>query len=225
MLRHLYLALASVMLLSCCSKAASLPSGIYLKSVFDGTSLRNTIYVFKNGQVAYNPTGDLEQLDFAGLKAKAPNAVGTYAVRGDELTIVWGDGTQYTGVMKPDNADGFDYRSDPYAAVRPLPPGAKLNGVYSGGASIAGAFASVSYTFDGSGGYTTNGAGVSVTSTNASAVTTGNSSSDSGTYQISGSRIHLKGSSGDREISLYYIPTNDAEPAMLLLGGVVLTRM
>ena len=219
------LSLIAVLLLSGCSKAGELPSGIYLQSKFDGNSLRNTIYVFKEGQVAYNPSGDLENLDFAKLKAENPSNIGSYTKSGDTLTIQWGDGTTHTGALKPDSNNGFQFRSDAYSAVKPLPGGTQLTGEYYGGASVPGAYASVTYTFDGNGGYKTDAAGVAVTTTNASAVTAGSSSSDSGTYQISGSRIKLNGSAGAREISLFHIPLkNETTPSMLLLGGVVLTK-
>lgn len=224
-MKHLFFALLTAFALSACSKAGDLPSGIYLQSKFDGTSLRNTLYVFKDGQVAYQPSGDLENLDFGKLKAENPKNVGTYTKSGDTLTIQWGGDITHTGTLKPDNNDGFQFRSDAYAAVKPLPGGTQLKGEYYGGASVAGAYASVTYTFDGNGGYKTDAGGVAVTTTNASAVTAGSSSSDSGTYQISGSRIKFNGSTGARDISLFYVPMKDeAEPSMLLLGGVVLTK-
>lgn len=223
MTKHLLLAFLAT-IISSCSKAADLPSGIYLKTVFSGGTLNNTIYVFKDGQVTTNPSGDLEKIDFAEIKAKQSGNVGTYTRTGDALTIQWSDGTNHSGTIKPDKTDGFDYRSDPYAAVKPLPAGMKLKGTYIGGASVAGAYASVKYTFDGMGGYTTDAAGVVVTTTSASAVTAGSSTSDTGTYNINGTRIQFKGSAGTREISLYNIPTSDVEPEMLLLGGVVLTK-
>lgn len=220
-----FLAFITAFTLSACSKAGDLPSGIYLQSKFDGASLRNTLYVFKDGQVAYQPSGDLENLDFDKLKAANPKNVGTYSKSGDTLTIQWGGDITHTGTLKPDSDNGFQFRSDAYAPVKPLPGGTQLKGEYYGGASVAGAYASVTYTFDGNGGYKTDAAGVAVTTTAASAVTAGSSSSDSGTYQISGSRIKLTGNAGAREISLFYVPMKDeTEPSMLLLGGVVLTK-
>ena len=220
-------ALLLLLALTGCSGADNLPEGIFLRSVFNGSSLTNTILVFRDGQVAWNPAGDLEKLDFAVLKAATPKNVGEYEVKGGELTIRWGDGTTQTGVMKPDKAGGFDFRSDPHARVLPLPGGARLEGEYTGGASIAGASASVSYTFDGKGGYKANSAGVSVTTTAASAVTAGNAAEESGTYEVKGTRLRLKGPGGTREISLYCIPTSSdkSSPDMLLIGGVVMTRM
>lgn len=224
-MKDLLLALMAALTLSACSKAGDLPSGIYLQTKFDGTSLRNTIYVFKDGQVAYNPSGDLEQVDFAKLKAENPKNIGTYTKSGDSLTIQWGGDITQTGTLKPDSNNGFQFRSDAYSAVKPLPGGTHLQGEYYGGASVAGAYASVTYTFDGNGGYKTDAAGVAVTTTNASAATAGSSSSDTGTYQISGSRIKFTGSAGAREISLYYVPLKkETSPSMLLLGGVVLTK-
>lgn len=218
--------LSSAFVLTHCSGADDLPSGIFLRSVFSGGYLSNTILVFKDGQVASNPTGDLGALDFAKFAAEQPKNVGKYTVSGKTLTITWGDGSQQTGEMKPDKSGGFDFGSAPHAPVKPLPDSARLEGTFTGGASIAGASASVSYSFDGKGGYKTNSAGVVVTSTSASSVTAGNSSDDAGTYTVSGSRIQFKGSAGSREISLYYIPTSSGavSPDMLLLGGVVLTK-
>ena len=222
-MKHLLL-FPLLLALTACSKA-DLPSGIYLQSKFDGNSLCNSIYVFKDGQVSYNPSGDLENLDFAKLKASDPKNVGTYTKSGDTLTIVWGGGVTQTGTLKPDKNDGFQFRSDPYAAVKPLAGGTQLQGEYYGGASVAGAYAAVTYTFDGKGGYKTDAVGVSVTTTNGSAVTAGSSTSDTGTYQVSGTRIKFNGSAGVREISLYYVPMkNETAPSMLLLGGVVMTK-
>lgn len=203
-----------------------LPEGMFLRSVFDGTSLRNTLFVFKNGQVAYNPAGDLENVDFGALAAANPGSVGTYSVSGSTLNITWGGGSTETGEMKPDKAGGFDYRSAPYAPLLPLAAGAVLEGRFTGGSSLPGISASVDYTFDGRGGYKTNAAGVAVTFTAGSTSTAGSSSEDAGTFTVLGSRITLTGSSGSRASNIYYVPTSAGagNPDMIVLGGVVLTK-
>lgn len=219
--------LATGLSLTQCSSSDALPSGIYLRSVFSGTSLTNTILLFNNGQVAYNPEGDLENFDFAKFAAAQPKNIGTYAVSGGTLTIRWGDGSEQTGAIKPDGHGGFDFGAAPHAPVKPLPAGASLDGTFYGGASIAGASTSVTYTFSGGNQYKTDAAGVVVTSTSASDVTAGSSSEDTGTYAISGSRVTFTGAAGSRQTSLYYIPTSaDAgkSPDMILLGGAVLTK-
>ena len=84
--------------------AATVPDGAYLRSEFSGGHLSNTLFVFKGGQAAVNPTGDLDSFDFAAHKARAPKQYGTYARSGDNMSIAWADGSKWEGKVKPDRS-------------------------------------------------------------------------------------------------------------------------
>ncbi len=209
------------------SHAASAPEGAYLRSEFTGGQLRNDVYVFQGGQVAYPATGDLEKYDFAAHKKRAPTYVGKYSMSGNTLRIDWPDGSKWEGALKPGKSGGFDYRSAGYAPIKPLVRGAVLEGKFRGGASIAGASVSFDYEFRADGTYSSNSAG-SVSSNSArSTASAGRSSSTQGRYSINGTTLTLT-PSGASVIThkLYYVPTKagDKKPDMILIDGVVAVR-
>lgn len=209
------------------SHAASTPDGAYLRAEFTGGQLRNDIYVFKGGQVAYPASGDLEKYDFAAHKKRAPNYVGAYSVSSDQMKIQWPDGSKWEGRIKPDKAGGFDYRSAGYAPIKPLVRGAVLNGKFRGGASVAGASVSFNYDFKPDGSYTSASAG-SVSSKSArSTASAGSASSGQGRYSISGTTLTLTPAGGAPVTHrIYYVPTKagDKTPDMIIIDGVVATK-
>lgn len=204
---------------------AAPPEGPYLRQEMAG-NFSTSVLVFKSGQVARSYGGDLEKPDFAALKAKRPGDVGVFARNGDTLTITWGDGVKMEGRLKPDSNGGFDYRSDAYAAIKPLPRGAKLEGKFTGGASSAGAYSSSVYTFAPDGGYTHNSGGSVSASTRQSKVTASANSGGGGRWKVSGTTLTLTPEAGAAETRrIHYIPMkSQASPSMLIIDGGVYTR-
>ncbi len=204
---------------------AAPPEGIYLRQEMAG-NFSTAIMVFKGGQVARNPEGDLEKFDFAAFKARQPRLVGSYARSGDTLAITWGDGTKIEGRLKPDKNGGFDYRSDAYAAVKPLPRGAKLEGRFTGGASVAGAYGSTVYTFSADGGYARSSGGSASASTRQGTATASVSRGGKGRWAVSGNRLTLTPEGGAAETrNIYHVPmSRESSPSMLVIDGSVFTR-
>lgn len=225
--RFPHLAAASLLVTALSAQAASTPEGAYLRSEFTGGSLRNDIYVFQGGQVAYPAVGDLEKYDFAAHKKRAPTYVGSYSVSGDQMKIQWPDGSKWEGKIKADKAGGFDYRSAGYAPIKPLPRGAVLEGKFRGGASVAGASVSFDYEFRADGTYSSSSAGSVVGKSSRSTATAGRASSTQGRYSISGNTLTLT-PSGAAVVThrLYYVPTKagDKKPDMILIDGVVAVK-
>jgi hypothetical protein len=195
------------------AQAAGAPEGAYLRSEFTGGQLRNDIYVFQGGQVAYPASGDLEKYDFAAHKKRAPTYVGKYSVSGSSMRIDWPDGNKWEGALKPDKAGGFDYRSAGYAPIKPL---------VRGGASV-----SFDYEFRADGTYSSTSAG-SVSSKSArSTASAGRSASSQGRYSINGSTLTLT-PTGAAVLThkIYYVPTKagDKKPDMIIIDGVVAVK-
>lgn len=208
---------------------AAPPEGLYLRTVFANGSLQNHVFLFRGGQVARNPQGDLERFNFTAWKAAHPALYGSYTWNGAELRISWGDGLNVDGAVKLDKSGkGFSYRSDGYAPLLPLAPGAVLKGRFTGGAGGGGAMSAFDYTFDGAGGFTTNSAASVSTTSSRSTASAAASRAASGRYSVKGNILTLTFPGGRTELwPVYYAPTSAGpnQPDLLVANGLVLTKM
>lgn len=209
-------------LLFACGAHGTVPEGAYLRSEFTGGYLSNVVYVFREGRVAYAASGDLDHVDFDAHAAVKAGNVGTYQRNGDQLRIVWGDGSVQDGPIRLDQSGGgFQFYGAPFAPIRRIDHPSRLKGRYYGGASFGGVSNAFDLVFDGAGGYRHSQTASIASSSAASTVSAASSSDGGGRYQLSGTRLTL----GDETHWAYEVPTDHrAVVEMLIVDGVVMTR-
>lgn len=182
---------------------AAEPNGLYLMTRYImGSSLEVAGWYFKNGHVSNHPVGNIQQFDFGKAAAEAPNNTGTYTISGNKLTIKWANGKQETADMEPD-ASGFCWQMGIFCPVKPFPANQKLEGKYTGGASAGygKAVNATTITFSGNGQYSLGQVGsVHSDTSNGTQLRAGSVGEESGTYQLSGTTLTLKGSGKTRQI-------------------------
>ena len=114
--------------------AAGPANGLYLATLYFSGSLSKDVYLFRDGQVAHGPIGPIENFDFARFRKAAPRAVGSFALNGNRLVVIWADGSRKEGAFERQAGDPcFYWDTWSFCPVTPFPPGARLDGTFSGG--------------------------------------------------------------------------------------------
>jgi hypothetical protein len=221
-----------VSLLFCSSGAfAANPDGLYLMTrSWPGSSLEILGWLFKNGQVCSKPMGDLAHFDFQKAAARDPNSTGTYSISGKNMIIKWANGKSETGELEPDKSCFF-WQMGLFCPADPFQKNAKINGVFSGGASAGYGKAAnaTSITFSSNGTYKLEQVGAVHSDTSAGTqLYAGSSGSETGTYDLSGTTLILK-SSGGKSRQIVSFPYDDGTkgpaPRRIFFDGAMLKRI
>lgn len=194
-MRSALLALVSLILIGSGAQAAG-PDGLYLMTRMWSGSFEMRGWYFKNGQVSNEPRGELEKFDFKAAAAASPGTTGSYTVSGDSMTIKTADGKQTTAKYEAKDKGCFYWNGGLFCPARPFDKGAKLDGVFTGGASVSGAASAMTLTLSANGQYKLTSAGSATTRTSQSTATVSGQGAQSGTYELSGTQLVLKPSEG-----------------------------
>lgn len=211
--------------------SAAQPDGLYMMTRMNmGTSLELKGWYFKNGQVTSRPGGNLASFDFRQAAAKDPNQTGTFAISGNKMTITWANGKQSTGTYEPSDHNCFYWDMGSFCPVQPFGNNVKLDGTFEGGASAGyGRVANVTQlTLTSGGTYKLDGVGSITSEVSAnSQLYAGSSGSETGTYEINGTTLLLKGGGKTRQVLTF--PYDDGsrgpQPRRLFFDAILMKRI
>jgi hypothetical protein len=195
-----------------------------------GSSLEISGWYFKNGQVSNRPTGNIAAFDFKNASAKNPDKTGTYSISGKKMTIKWANGKQSTGDYEPGDHNCFYWDMGSFCPAEPFAKGAKLDGVFEGGASVGyGSVANVTQiTFTSAGQYKLESVGtVKSEISNGTQLSGGATGGESGTYQLSGTNLTLNGGGKSRQVLAfpYDDGTKGPQPHRVFFDSIMLKRL
>ena len=186
-------------------------------------------FLFRDGQVARGPAGDVEDFDFEAARAAAPDRVGAYELSDGTLKVVWGDGETDAATFETGDAC-FNWNAGLFCPARPFAVDA-LEGTYEGGASgsssLGYAANARTLTFTPDGRYTMSSAGGISSETAESEVSGGSSGEEAGTHSIDGTVLTLNPDGGEPN-TVPAVPFGEgvegASPEWIYFGGVMLRR-
>lgn len=229
--RRLALATCVALVLATTEARAADPQGLYMMTrMIMGSSLELAGWLFRDGQVARDPRGDVAHFDFKAAAAAAPAATGTFALAGRKLTMRWANGKTETGDYEPGDHGCFYWDMGSFCPVEPFGRNQKLDGVFSGGASAgSGRVANVTtLTLTSSGRYTLEQVGSVRSAPSAGTRLQGGASGgESGTYELSGTALTLRPAGGAPRQALafpYDDGTKGPQPRRLFFDGAMLKR-
>ena len=206
--------------------AGGAPNGLYLMTRYwPGSGLEMGAYLFRNGTVVRNPIG----ADIESERAVHPKEVGTFQLQGGNLMMNFA-GTPQTARFESENGGCFGWDAGSFCPAEVFKPGATLDGVFEGGASVGGGavMSSTAITFHADGSYTRESAASFKTTTSASTVSGGSTGADKGRYRIEGTALHLM-PEGGKETVVSTFPYDDGSqgpaPRRVYFGGGMLKRI
>lgn len=227
-------------LASCCFVArsaiaqASPKDGLYLMTRYwSGSGLEIDAYYVRAGQIVRSPSRNVAQIDFAAERAQSPARVGQMQMKGDQLTVTWGDGHKTESRVERSAGDPcFSWDGGSFCPVERFANGATLSGSFEGGAS-AGADGSrvanardISFKADGT--YTMDMSATVSSRTNESRASAGSTGQESGHYQLNGTLLHLMPTGkAAYDVLVFPYTMDDAakvKPDHLYFGGTMLKR-
>lgn len=222
-MRIVLLAVMLLSLLSACGVGAGEPHGLYLMTRFSVGTLTLEAYRFADGTVVRNPVAGVEAI--AQERAQRPQDVGTYRIDGANLVMSL-DGDVSSAYERADGGC-FNWDAGSFCPVEPFARGTRVDGVYTGGASVGGGavMAASTVTFRADGTYSLSS--VASVKTGTEAGTVGSSGNWQGRYRFDGNALILTPDTG-AEQRYSSFPYDDGSPGpaprRIYFGGGMLKR-
>ena len=152
-------------------------------------------------------------------------------MKGDQLTVVWGDGHKTESRVERSAGDPcFSWDSGSFCPVELFANGATLNGSFEGGASSGSGVANArTISFKSDGTYAMDMSATVSSRSAESKVSAGSTGQESGRYQLNGTLLHLTPTGKPAyDILIFPYTMDDAskvKPDHLYFGGTMLKRM
>jgi hypothetical protein len=214
-----------VLLLSACGARAGEPHGLYLMTRFSVGTLTLEAYRFADGTVVRNPVAGIDAL--AQERAQRPHDVGTYRIEGDNLVMAFGGKPGVSSVYERNDGGCFSWDAGSFCPVKPFARDTRIDGVYTGGASVGGGavMSASTVTFRADGTYSLSSA--SSIKTGIEAGTVGSTGAWQGGYRFDGNALILTPDNGaEQRFSTFPYDDGSAGPAprRIYFGGGMLKR-
>lgn len=214
-----------VLLLTACGARADGPHGLYLMTRFSVGTLTLEAYRFNDGTVVRNPVAGVDAI--AQERAQRPQDVGSYRMEGGNLVMSFGNEPAVNSAYERDDGGCFSWDAQSFCPVKPFARDAKVDGVYSGGASVGGGavMSASTVTFRSDGTYSLSSAASIKTGTDAGTV--GSTGAWQGRYRFDENGLTLSPDNGaEQRYSSFPYDDGSAGPAprRIYFGGGMLKR-
>ncbi|WP_257388619.1 copper resistance protein NlpE [Tahibacter caeni] len=210
--------------LTACGARADGPHGLYLMTRYSVGTLTLEAYRFADGAVVRNPIAAVDEIERE--RTQRPQDVGTYRLDGGKLVMTF-DRRPLSSEYEREDGGCFGWDGGSFCPVEPFASGARIDGVYTGGASVGGGavMSAATLTLRGDGSYALSSVGSVRTGTEAGSF--GSSAEEQGRYRIDENALTLIPSGGaEKRFSSFPYDDGSAGPAprRIYFGGGMLKR-
>ena len=200
-----------------------------VESVYWGgrLSLNNEGWFFtEDGRFSESPAGGFD-LDAFATAAASRKTDGTYWIEGDTITLAWADGSPPTVRDFSREEDDLELGGLGAIRVHGFPTGWRFDGVYEGGASIAGMASSNTLVFRRDGTIAQSSIGTFSTTSESTTVSGGSQGETVGTYAFDGFTLTLNlNDGGETRYTVFAFGEADAagRPNYIYRDGTMMKR-